>query len=297
MAVVATGFFDGVHLGHRKVIETLLDAARKRGEQSLIVTFWPHPRTVLQKDARTLRLLNSVDERRELLLKAGVDRVEVVEFTREFSSLTTEQYLKDYVIDRFGGTALLVGYDNRMGHDPATPDFIASRAEKLGLDVIRCGKTEVSGGTVSSTRIRQALAEGYVDSAAEMLGYCYGLHGVVVAGNQLGRTLGYPTANMQVYEPLKIIPQNGVYLTLVETCGRKFYGMTNIGVRPTVGLAPIRTIETNIFDFNEDIYGLDIRIKFLARIRPERKFSCLEELKKQLEKDEVLCKNLIFAQI
>lgn len=297
MAVVATGFFDGVHLGHRKVIETLLKAARERGEQSLIVTFWPHPRTVLQKDARTLRLLTSLEEKKSLLYSCGVDRVEVIDFSREFSSLTTERYLEEYVKNRFGGTALLLGYDNRMGHDPGTPESIAAQAQKVGLDVIMAPKIELSGGTISSTKIRQAIAEGFVDNAARMLGYCYGLHGVVVAGNQLGRTLGFPTANMQMYEPLKLIPQNGVYLTAVETLGRKFYGMTNIGVRPTVGVSQARTIETHIFDFDEDIYGLDMKVTFLCRIRAEKKFSCLDELKKQLGEDELVCKRLIFAAV
>ena len=303
MAVVATGFFDGVHLGHRLVIDTLLRAARERGEQSVIVTFWPHPRTVLQKDARELRLLSSLHEKREMLSELGVDRVEVVPFSREFRSMTAEQYLRDFVMDRLGGTAVVLGYDNRMGSDGLRHDAIVPLAQSLGLDVIECGA--VSGGgtdfqipvpqtrAISSTQIRAALQRGEVEAAEAMLGYRYGLHGVVVAGNRLGRTLGYPTANMQLYEPLKLVPANGVYLVEVETLGRQLFGMTNIGVRPTVSGAGVRTIETHIFDFDELIYGLDIKVRFVARIREERRFGSLDGLKSQLAADEALCRTLL----
>ena len=368
MAVVATGFFDGVHLGHRLVTDTLLRAARERGEQSVIVTFWPHPRTVLQKDARELRLLSSLQEKREMLSALGVERVEVVPFSREFRSMTAEQYLRDFVAGRLGGTAVVLGYDNRMGSDALPHDAIVPLAQSLGLDVIECPAVsgewgsenrltpfgpphckqwvppsyDAEGGTdfqtpaprnpasqssasqssisqssasqssisqssasqtpaaqtpsdsaISSTKIRAALERGEVGAAEAMLGYRYGLHGVVVAGNRLGRTLGYPTANMQLYEPLKLVPANGVYLVEVETLGRHFSGMTNIGVRPTVSGAGARTIETHIFDFDESIYGLDIRVRFVARIREERRFDSLEALKAQLASDEALCRTLL----
>ena len=289
MAVVATGFFDGVHLGHRLVIDTLLRAARERGEQSVVVTFWPHPRTVLQKDARELRLLSSLQEKRGMLSALGVDRVEVVDFSRDFRRLTAGEYLREWVIGRLGGTAVVLGYDNRMGSDGLQHDAIVSLARSLGLDVIECGAV----GTISSTKVRAALEAGDVAAAEAMLGYRYGLHGVVVAGNRLGRTLGFPTANMQLYEPLKLVPANGVYLTEVETLGGRFYGMTNIGVRPTVGSAGARTIETHIFDFDELIYGLDIRVSFVARIREERRFDSLDALKAQLGADESVCRAML----
>ena len=304
MAVVATGFFDGVHLGHRLVTDTLLRAARERGEQSVVVTFWPHPRTVLQKDARELRLLSSLQEKREMLSALGVDRVEVVPFSREFRSMTAEQYLRDFVAGRLGGTAVVLGYDNRMGSDGLQHDAIVTLAQSLGLDVIECPTHRApasqtptaqtpSDSAISSTKIRTALERGDVGAAEAMLGYRYGLHGVVVAGNRLGRTLGYPTANMQLYEPLKLVPANGVYLVEVDTLGRHFSGMTNIGVRPTVSGAGARTIETHIFDFDESIYGLDIRVRFVARIREERRFDSLEALKAQLASDEALCRTLL----
>lgn len=295
--VVATGFFDGVHLGHRHVIGQLVRLSRDRGEESVVVTFWPHPRNVLQDDARSLRLLTSLDEKKALLEGLGVDRVEVVRFTRTFSRLTAEAYLREYVIGRFGGTAILIGYDNRLGSDLLAPDRIEEVARGLGLDVLRADPITLcpsgsagESSAISSTKIRAALSGGDVESAARMLGSRYRLHGVVVAGNRLGRRLGFPTANMQLYEPLKLVPGNGVYQVDVETLGRRLKGMCNIGVRPTVGSGGTRTIETHIFDFDEDIYGLDIRVTFLRRIREERRFASLDELKAQLREDEKTCR-------
>lgn len=288
--VIATGFFDGVHLGHRFVIEQLVKAARERGDESMIVTFWPHPRNVLQDDARNLRLLTSLKEKEQLLRSIGVDRIEVLPFTKEFSRLTTREYLQEYVIGRFGGKAVLLGYDNRVGGDRLTTDQIRDVALGLGLEVIRTESVSAGGDTViSSTKIREAIAEGDVKSASGMLGYGYSLTGVVVAGNRLGRTIGFPTANIQLYEPLKLLPGNGVYSVEVETVGRHLKGMCNIGVRPTVGSGNQRTVEVNIFDFDEDIYGLDLTATFLRKIRDERKFASLSDLRLQLLKDREDC--------
>ena len=287
--VVATGFFDGVHTGHRLVIEQLVRAAAVRGDESMVITFWPHPRNVLQKEARSLRLLTTLAEKKQMLLDMGVGNVEVLPFTKDFSTMTTEQYLR-MLMERFGAKAILLGYDNRMGCDAEGADQVASTAESLGLEVIRTEMVSSGKGyAVSSTKIRQRLEEGDVKGASEMLGYEYSLHGVVVAGNRLGRTLGFPTANMQLYEPLKLVPCNGVYFVRVHTLGREFYGMCNIGCRPTVGTGNARTIETNIFGFDEDIYGLDMEITFIDRIREEIRFDSLNELKTQLEKDRDSC--------
>ena len=287
--VIATGFFDGVHLGHRLVIEQLTKAAAVRGDESMVVTFWPHPRNVLQKEARSLRLLTSLVEKREMLLSLGVDRVDVMPFTREFSGLTTEDYLR-MLKAGFGAKTLLVGYDNRMGSDADDADKVARTAESLGLEVIRTDMVPAQQGyAVSSTKIREKLEDGDVQAAAAMLGYEYSLHGVVVAGNRLGRTIGFPTANMQMYEPLKLIPGNGVYFVKVETVGRSLFGMCNIGCRPTVGQGNARTIETNIFGFDEDIYGLDVKVTFVRKIRDEVKFESLDALRRQLEQDRDEC--------
>ena len=283
--VVATGFFDGVHVGHRLVIKQLTEAAAVRGDESMVMTFWPHPRNVLQKEARTLRLLTTLQEKKQMLMDLGVDHVEVLPFTKDFSALTTEEYLR-MLMERFGAKTILLGYDNRVGSDAKDSDQVARIAEGLGLEVIRTDMVpSVEGYAVSSTKIRQQLEAGDVQSAAAMLGYEYTLHGVVVAGNRVGRTIGFPTANMQLYEPLKLVPGNGVYFVSVETVGRQLYGMCNIGHRPTVGSGNARTIETNIFGFDEDIYGLDIKLTFLAKIRDEVRFDSLEDLKTQLEND------------
>ncbi len=326
VAVVTTGFFDGVHLGHRHVLETVVSSARERGEEAIVVTFWPHPRTVLQQDARDFRLLSSVEEKKERLLECGIDRVEVLPFTREFAALKADEYLR-LLQERFGATLVVMGYDNRIGSDRLTaadlsgmdtqvpvlvsgPVFLGRQDTQTHVLVSGCGastwreaeKNYFSGRYpknhfssagdnpmhVSSTQIRKALETGDIGLANEMLGYSYGLYGVVVSGNRLGRTIGFPTANMQLYEPLKLVPGNGVYAVAVEVMGRQYRGMCNIGLRPTVD-GKVRTIETHILDFDEDIYGLPLRLRFLRRIRDERKFPSLEALKQQLVKDREAC--------
>ena len=286
--VIATGFFDGVHLGHRLVISQLVEAARERGDESMVVSFWPHPRNVLQKDARVLRLLTSLEEKKSLLEELGVDHVEILPFTKEFSMLSTRDYFRNVIKERFGGKAVLLGYDNRVGGDNQTPESVEAIAREEGLEVVRTAAVASETGTISSTKIRTAIASGDVESASRMLGYGYSLFGVVVAGNQLGRTIGFPTANMQLYDPLKLVPANGVYEVDVRTIGQSFKGMCNIGVRPTVGQSNALTIETNIFGLDEDIYGLDIKVTFRRRIREERKFATIEDLKAQLGRDRDL---------
>ena len=335
MAVVATGFFDGVHLGHRQVIQTLVSSARARGEEAIVVTFSRHPRAVLQQDAYNLRLLNSPQEREALLRGLGVDRVETLPFDRAFARLTAEEYLRTVLRDRLGATLLVLGYDNRLGSDRLTPELITPIAESLGLEVLVVPPTsanlasrskgsarqnfalrahpsqpdgwappvhETTGGhgsagqtlaaaqhtatpaeVVSSTKIRKALEEGRVEAAEAMLGYPYGLRGVVVSGKQLGRKLGYPTANLRLYDPMKLIPGRGVYLTEVDVLGGRYWGMTNVG----------DIIETHIFDFDEDIYGLDLEVRFRRWLRPMRSFDSLDDLKAQLAADEAACRTLL----
>ena len=291
--VVATGFFDGVHVGHRLVIKQLVEAAAVRGDESMVITFWPHPRNVLQKEARSLRLLTTLAEKREMLLGLGVDHVEVLPFTKDFSSMTMREYLQ-MLMERYGVRTVLLGYDNRVGSDAAGADEVAAVAVELGLEVLRAEMVPSEKGyAVSSTKIRERLEAGDVEGATAMLGYDYSVHGVVVAGNRLGRTIGFPTANMQLYEPLKLIPGNGVYFVKVQTLGKHYYGMCNVGYRPTVGMGNARTIETNIFDFDEDIYGLDLEVTFISRIREEVKFDSLDELRVQLEKDRAACRAVI----
>ena len=293
--VVATGFFDGVHVGHRLVIKQLVEAAAVRGDESMVMTFWPHPRNVLQKEARSLRLLTTLAEKRDMLHGLGVDHVEVLPFTKEFSTMTMREYLH-MLMEKYGVKTVLLGYDNRFGSDAAGADEVAAAAVELGLEVLRVEMVPSEKGfAVSSTKIRERLEEGDVEGASAMLGYDYSLQGVVVAGNRLGRTIGFPTANMQLYEPLKLIPGNGVYFVKVKTLGNHYYGMCNIGCRPTVGTGNARTIETNIFDFDDDIYGLDLEVTFISRIREEVRFDSLDDLRIQLEKDRNACRTVILS--
>ena len=291
--VIATGFFDGVHLGHRAVISALCDVARDRGEESMVVTFWPHPRMVLQQDAEALRLLTSLSEKKEMLYGLGVGRVEVLDFTQEFSRLTAGEFMKEYLMDRYGCTALILGYDHRLGGGPAmSREGLERLAGSLGMETFRMGEEDFDGVAISSTVIRNLLREGDVAKANEMLGYRYGLHGVVVSGNKIGRGIGFPTANMELYEPLKLLPADGVYAVEADVSGRTYYGMTNIGTRPTVSALSKRTVETNIFGFSSDIYGLDMKLRFVSRIRGEIRFDTVGGLQRRLIDDKAAAERI-----
>lgn len=292
MAVIATGFFDGVHSGHRLVIDTLLSEARARGEESVVVTFWPHPRVTLGKDADSLRLLTSRADKEEIILGLGVSRLETVEFSREFASLSALDYIR-MLRDGYGCTELVLGYDTRFGAEQLGPQAIAdmARAEGVASVIVPPVCAPDTDIPISSTMVRAALEEGDTVLAANLLGRPYSLSGVVVEGNHLGRTLGFPTANMTLDEPLLLIPRCGVYSSVVNIPdgGQRFLsGMTNVGVRPTVGGSGILTVETHIFDFDEDIYGRRIRVEFLERIRDERRFPSLDALRAQLRADAAL---------
>jgi len=288
MIVAATGFFDGVHLGHQMVIKKTVELARQCGGRSLIVTFWPHPRTVLQQDADRLRLLSSMEEKRRMCYALGIDDFVALPFTRDFAALTAEEFLSEYLADRYEVSTLVIGYDHRIGGDDIRDK------EKFKSIVRSCGITPVfvddsissEGVPVSSTLVRARISEGDIASANALLGYKYALSGVVVSGNRIGRTIGFPTANMSLYDPLKLVPACGVYAVIAEVQGRRYRGICNIGYRPTLNDGRGQVIETNILDFDNDIYGVDIRIEFASRIRDEVKFSSLEELKVQLSLDE-----------
>lgn len=286
MAVVATGFFDGVHLGHREVIKTLVSSARKKGEEALVVTFDAHPRTVLQQDAGRLRLLTTPQERERLLLSLGVDRVETIPFSKQFASMDAESYIRNVLMDKFKATSIVLGYDNRLGSDMLGVGEIGNLCAGLGLKMEEVAPYVMPDGTtVSSTRIRNSLSSGMVDYANDMLGYKYMLTGVVVSGKQIGRTIGFPTANTLPSAPLKLVPERGVYLTEVDVLGGHFYGMTNIG----------DVVETNIFDFDESIYGLELTLRFISRIRDMRTMSGLDDLKSQLSADKLSALQMLDA--
>ncbi len=284
--IAATGFFDGVHKGHRKVLGQVCDIARSRGEESAVITFWPHPRTVLQQDAGDLRLLNTVEEKDSLVRDMGVDRLIAIPFTREFAALSTEEFMKMYLRDKYGVSTLVIGYDHRLGKNvnQSQAEMIA-KAKSLGIEVVRCEEFIMDGDIISSTKIRNLLSCGSICRANEFLGYEYMLSGVVLRGNGIGKDLGFPTANMGLYNPLKAVPQDGVYAVKVKLLGVWHTGVCNIGVRPTLTDSSTRTIETHILDFNEDIYGLDLELRFVEKLRPECKFSSRKELVEQMNRD------------
>lgn len=288
MVVAATGFFDGVHRGHRAVLGKISALAKEQGNTSAVITLWPHPRTVLQQDAAKFRLLNSLEEKISLIKSFGIDEVFTLKFDKEFASQTTEEYFRDYLIRRLNVRTLVIGYDHRVGSDiNQTQDEMMAIARNLGINPVRVDEyTEnESGLVISSTKIREMLLAGDMGTANNLLGYRYGVEGVVVEGMKIGRGIGFPTANMRLYEPLKVLPSDGVYAVWVQTSGKTYRGITNIGIRPTVGINNERTIETHILDFDEDIYGLSIKLEFVAKMRDEVTFSSLDDLKAQLHKD------------
>ena len=253
------------------------------------MTFWPHPRVTLGKDADSLRLLTSRADKEEIILGLGVSRLETVEFSREFASLSAQDYIR-MLRDGYGCTELVLGYDTRFGSEQLGPQAIAdmARAEGVASVIVPPVCAPDTDIPISSTMVRAALEEGDTVLAAELLGRPYSLSGVVVEGNHLGRTLGFPTANMTLDEPLLLIPRCGVYSSIVQMEQGLLSGMTNVGVRPTLGGSGSLTVETHIFDFDEDIYCRRIRVEFLERIRDERRFPSLDALRAQLRADAAL---------
>ena len=286
MVVAATGFFDGVHTGHRKVLEQLCALAHSENKKSAVITFWPHPRSVLQQDAYALRLLTTLEEKKALIKGVGVNKVIVIPFTKEFSNLTTADFLKEYLAEKYEVSDLIIGYDHRLGHDTNLgQDEMIQMASLAGIKTVKVDEYLIGGKVISSTKIRNLLGEGYIKEANDYLGYNYSISGVIVAGEKIGRKLGFPTANMQLYNPLKMVPGRGVYAVGVEVLGSSYTGICNIGIRPTVSNDNKISIETHILDFDEDIYGLDMTVRFLYKIREEQKFPSREDLVEQLERD------------
>ncbi|PRY40139.1 riboflavin kinase/FMN adenylyltransferase [Spirosoma oryzae] len=292
-AVVTSGTFDGVHRGHQTILARLTEVARASGGESVLITYWPHPRTVLSNDSMDLKLLTTLDEKIDLLEQAGVDHLVVIPFTRAFSELSSAEYIRQVLIDKIGTRKLVIGYDHRFGRDREGGfDYIQAHQNEYGFGVEEIPRQDIEAVGVSSSRIRAALDAGQIDIANRLLGRPYSLSGTVVKGRQLGRTIGFPTANLQVDDPVKLIPANGVYAVDVLYAGQKFSGMLNIGFRPTVA-GTHQTIETYIFDFDKDIYGEHLTLQFRAFLRPEQKFDGLSALVSQLKQDEAAARKLL----
>ena len=286
-AVVTSGTFDGVHLGHQTILKRLNEVARAHPDgQSVVMTYWPHPRTVVSNDSQDLRLLSTLEEKIELLQQAGVDHLVVIPFTRAFSQLTSGEFIQQVLIDGLGTKKLVIGYDHRFGRDRQGGfDYIQAHQAEYGFEVEEIPRQDIEAVGISSSKIRTALNEGNIDAATRFLGRPYSLTGTIVKGRQLGRAIGFPTANLQVDDAIKLIPANGVYAVDVIQSGETYGGMLNIGFRPTVA-GEHQTIETFIFDFSKDIYGEQMTLQFRAFLRPEQKFTGLPALMEQLQKDE-----------
>jgi len=285
--VITIGTFDGVHLGHRKVIDQLNRIADSVGGESVVFTFYPHPRLVVSASESNLRLLSSFAEKASLLEKAGVDHLVVYPFTIDFAELTYDQFIKRILIDKLHLHTLVLGHDHRLGKNrEGTYDNVVSLAQTLSFGVEKIDTFLVDQVDISSSKIRTALQKGDVEKATRYLGYPYSLKGTVVEGNKIGRQMGFPTANLVSGDPFKLIPLEGVYAVTVLVDGVFYRGMLNIGFRPTLEMnADHRTIEVNIFDFDQDIYQKEITLFFHYKIRSEQKFESIEKLKLQLIQD------------
>jgi len=283
--VAATGFFDGVHIGHQTVLRNIANEAKAQNKKSCVVSFWPHPRVVLGKDAETLRLLTTIDEKTKIISNLGIDYFYLIPFTQQFAQLSAEHFFENILINTIGISQLYVGYNHRFGHNACAGfDEIKKAGEKFNIDVFKIETVSCDSEKISSSGIRKLLETGDIEKANTMLGYNYGLQGVVVRGNQIGRTLGFPTANIQPHA-YKMLPKNGVYAVTVKIKNTEYCGMLNIGLRPTLNNTEKSVIEVNIFDFDEDIYDITISIQFVKRIRDERHFASLDLLKNQLKQD------------
>ncbi|MBD81386.1 MAG: riboflavin biosynthesis protein RibF [Crocinitomicaceae bacterium] len=293
--IVATiGTFDGVHLGHKKLLKNLIEQSKKCDGENLLLTFYPHPRMVLFPDKNEMKLLNSQEEKINLLDKLGIDHLIIHPFTREFSRLNSTEFVREVLVNTVGVHRLVIGYDHHFGRN--REGSIQSLSELSNLYQFELDEIEaevLDDISVSSTKIRNALNEGNIEMANEYLNYKYQINGKVVAGKKLGRTIGFPTANIEVKDQHKLIPCEGVYAVLVQVEGKKYKGMLNIGKRPTVEDTSNTTIEVHIFDFDKTIYEQQISIEFVNRIRNEKKFKDTEELVEQLEIDQNRCLSIL----
>ena len=282
---ITIGTFDGVHIGHRKILERLINDAKKTGLRSTVLTFFPHPRMVLQKDTE-IRLLNTIQEKIKILDRIGLDYLIIHPFTLEFSRLSSTEFVRDILVNELKVKKIIIGYDHRFGRNRnANIQDLIAFGNTLNFEVEEIAAQEIDDVSVSSTKIRNAIMDGDMKTANAYLGYNYMLTGEVKKGKGLGRQLNFPTANLFIKEKYKLIPKNGVYVVKSILNDQIYYGMMNIGFNPTVD-GTSKSIEIHFFEFKSDIYGANIQVDILQRIRDEHKFNSLEELKTQLLKDK-----------
>ncbi len=286
-SVVTIGTFDGVHVGHRKILEKLIARAKEMNCESVVLSFFPHPRMVLQHDT-SIKLLNTLDEKMKLMDELGIDHLIIHPFDQEFSNLSAEQFVKDILVDQLHTQKIIIGYDHRFGKNRSADitDLIEFGAT-YNFEVEQISAEEINEIAVSSTKIRTSLLNADLETATHFLGYRYEFSGTVVQGKQLGRTIGFPTANIAIDQEYKLLPKNGVYVVKVALENELLYGMMNIGVRPTVdGLT--QTVEVFLFDFDREIYNAHLTVTVLKFIRDEEKFESLDSLKSQIQNDKTV---------
>ncbi len=284
--VATIGAFDGVHLGHKKIIGHVVDAAKDIGGESVVITFSPHPRIVLNPKDKSFRTINTHLDKMDRFYYTGIDHLIIIPFNKEFASYTAEEFVLNFLVEKLGIQKLIVGYDLHIGSDrTGGVDAFRKLGNKYGFDVEEISALDIEDAIVSSTSIRNALTTGNIKEANELLGYEYFVYGRVVYGNQIGKQLGFPTANIELKDPQKMLPCNGVYVVTVHWNGKQYGGMCNIGIRPTISHSNL-TVEVHIFNFNRSIYLDYLSVFFVDRIRDERRFEDLRSLRFQLEKDQ-----------
>jgi len=285
--VVTSGTFDGVHVGHQKILVRLKEVAEKNGGETVVITFWPHPRTILKPNEPSLKLLNTFEEKAELLRKFGVQHLLRIPFTKEFSQITSVDFITNILIDKIGTRKLVIGYDHRFGKNrEGSFDQLKLNGPTFGFEVEEISRQDIDHVGVSSTKIRQALEAGDIETANHFLGAPYPLSGRIIKGDKLGRVLGFPTANIDLDSHDKLVPAEGIYAVTVTHENSNYGGMLYIGNRPTVD-GTKRSIEVNIFNFDKEIYGETIKVSFQKLLRADSRFNDLESLKLQLAKDKV----------
>ena len=290
--IITIGTFDGVHLGHQKILKKLNVEAENNGLESSVLTFFPHPRTVLNPNS-SLKLINTIEERISLFKKSKIDNLIVHPFTKEFSELDSEDYVKNILVDQLKAKIVLIGYDHKFGKNrTADINNLKEYGIKYNFEVIEIKAEEINDIAISSTKIRNSIEEGDIQLSNSYLGYEFSFFGKVVKGNSIGKTLGFPTANIKIGTDLKLIPKNGVYLISTIINQKIIFGMMNIGIKPTTN-ENTKSIEVNLFDFNQDLYDTNITIYIKQFLREEIKFDSLNELKLQIEKDKITCNSII----
>lgn len=286
-AIVTIGTFDGVHLGHQAVFKQMVDKARQIGGETVVITFFPHPRIVISPNDNRLRLITSQEDKIEHLRRSNIDNLIIINFTKEFSHTSSEDFIKDYVVRYIQPAILVIGYDHHFGSN-RSGDF--DTLSKLGMEfhfaVEKINEQDIEDITISSTKIRYALQQGDIKLANKLLGYSYSTSGIVTHGDSIGRTLGFPTANISIKPEYQLIEKTGVYATIAKVDGKDYPSMTYIGRRPTISNGLPTSTETYIMDFDGDLYGKEIRVTFVDRVRDEMTFDNLERLKSQIQEDK-----------